>query len=497
VIDYAECRPGLLPFLKNIATRPADETAPLRIVLLAREIADWWHSLQEQDDGVRHLLQQFEPVIVSQIPLEGELRSRVFTHARDAYAAVLKKPIPKNIPNLDDTRYARILYLHMAALASAEGMDIAADTLIHDIVDHEKHYWMERYKTKYHNDNLETMDFMERCGRFVAALTLRGGAPTRDEAGEINHRVNGPEEPNIARFFRLLYPGRQRSGEGRYMSGLEPDILGEALVADVLSDANTPGDYLDCVFENAGETALIKGVVTRGRISRRRETEAREWLRRVLDADVAGRALPAFRAAMTLGQESPFAPLGLVLAEGLAREGTVEHAAEIEHQAPLDTVSLRETAAWATRRRLDSLGAEDIDDETAIERAWLLNNLGNRLSDLGCREEALAAAQEAVDIRRGLAKTRPDAFLPDLALSLGAHGSILRDIDRLQDAGVSFEEGVRTLQPLFLKLPAAHAKLMAQLVSVYIATLEKIGEKPDMDLLAPIVEKLKEISEGQ
>jgi hypothetical protein len=32
-----------------------------------------------------------------------------------------------------------------------------------------------------------------------------------------------------------------------------------------------------------------------------------------------------------------------------------------------------------------------------------LNNLGARLSDLGRREEALAAAQEAVDIRHRLA----------------------------------------------------------------------------------------------
>jgi hypothetical protein len=43
-----------------------------------------------------------------------------------------------------------------------------------------------------------------------------------------------------------------------------------------------------------------------------------------------------------------------------------------------------------------------------------LNNLGNRLSELGRREEALAAAQEAVAIRRQLAQQHPEAFLPDL-----------------------------------------------------------------------------------
>ena len=44
-----------------------------------------------------------------------------------------------------------------------------------------------------------------------------------------------------------------------------------------------------------------------------------------------------------------------------------------------------------------------------------LNNLGDRLSDLGRREEALAAAQEAVDLYRGLAAARPDAFTVDLS----------------------------------------------------------------------------------
>ena len=47
-----------------------------------------------------------------------------------------------------------------------------------------------------------------------------------------------------------------------------------------------------------------------------------------------------------------------------------------------------------------------------------LNNQSSRLADLGRREEALAAIEEAVTIYRALAEARPDAFLPDLAMSL-------------------------------------------------------------------------------
>ena len=44
--------------------------------------------------------------------------------------------------------------------------------------------------------------------------------------------------------------------------------------------------------------------------------------------------------------------------------------------------------------------------------------LSVRLGDLGRREDALAAIQEAAGTYRELAAARPDAFRPDLAMSL-------------------------------------------------------------------------------
>ena len=40
------------------------------------------------------------------------------------------------------------------------------------------------------------------------------------------------------------------------------------------------------------------------------------------------------------------------------------------------------------------------------------------MADLGRREDALAAIEEAVTLHRDLAAARPDAFTPDLAMSL-------------------------------------------------------------------------------
>jgi tetratricopeptide (TPR) repeat protein len=50
--------------------------------------------------------------------------------------------------------------------------------------------------------------------------------------------------------------------------------------------------------------------------------------------------------------------------------------------------------------------------------ARALNNLSVDLSNLGRREEALAATSEAVEVYRRLAGVNPGAFEPDLALAL-------------------------------------------------------------------------------
>ena len=58
------------------------------------------------------------------------------------------------------------------------------------------------------------------------------------------------------------------------------------------------------------------------------------------------------------------------------------------------------------------------EPNAASRLAGSLNNLAVQLGAMGRWEEALAASQETVAIRRELAAARPDAFRPDLASSL-------------------------------------------------------------------------------
>jgi len=66
-----------------------------------------------------------------------------------------------------------------------------------------------------------------------------------------------------------------------------------------------------------------------------------------------------------------------------------------------------------------------------------------RQADLGRREEALRASEEAVAIYRELAALNRDAFLPDLALSLCARGDVLAAGAEFLAASESYFEGLQ------------------------------------------------------
>jgi len=77
----------------------------------------------------------------------------------------------------------------------------------------------------------------------------------------------------------------------------------------------------------------------------------------------------------------------------------------------------------------------DVRDFILNDLTARIETLGIRLSNLGRREQALAASQEAVDIHRRLAETRSDASLSDLAMSLNNLGIRLSDLGRLDPLG--------------------------------------------------------------
>jgi tetratricopeptide (TPR) repeat protein len=129
-------------------------------------------------------------------------------------------------------------------------------------------------------------------------------------------------------------------------------------------------------------------------------------------------------------------------------------------------------------------------DAFTPDLAMSLNNLAKILSDLGQREKALAAAEEAVRLYRVLAAARPDAFTPGLAMSLSVLGDTLEALGRISEALPNDGEAVCLLLPYLLLHPAAFAGPIAAYARDYIRRCELAGREPDAALLGKVAQAL-------
>lgn len=95
------------------------------------------------------LLNHAAPIVLEPIATTALDRHAVFAEAAMVFAAVLGKPtVQRPLIALADPRFERVLYLHMAALASVEGIAFDAGTLMDVILDHEQRFWQTEATTR-------------------------------------------------------------------------------------------------------------------------------------------------------------------------------------------------------------------------------------------------------------------------------------------------------------------------------------------------------------
>ncbi|MGV6815829.1 MAG: tetratricopeptide repeat protein, partial [Thiotrichales bacterium] len=119
----------------------------------------------------------------------------------------------------------------------------------------------------------------------------------------------------------------------------------------------------------------------------------------------------------------------------------------------------------------------DRPDAFAPDLAMSLNNLANRLSDLGQREAALSAAQEAVTLRRELARDRPDAFTPDLAMSLHTLANRLSALGQREAALRAAQEAADLRRALARERPDAFTPDLASSLNNLAVDLSDLGQR--------------------
>ncbi|MGE3413091.1 MAG: tetratricopeptide repeat protein [Dehalococcoidia bacterium] len=118
--------------------------------------------------------------------------------------------------------------------------------------------------------------------------------------------------------------------------------------------------------------------------------------------------------------------------------------------------------------------------------AMSLNNLANRLSEVGRREEALAPAEEAAAIYRELAESNPAVYRPDLAGTLNNLANRLSEVGRREEALAPAEEAAAIYRELAESNPAVYRPDLARTLNNLANRLSEVGRREEA--LAPAEE---------
>ena len=435
-IDYAERRADLGELLEQIAAhaRRSQRRTRLRVLLLARGDGEWWSFVGRRSPAVAALLADAEMVVLRPIATALAQRKRVFIEAVRRFAEELRCAPPVYEPALEDSRFERVLYLHMAALAAVLGVPFTSSTLMDTILEHEERFWRDdSAPAGMHRE-------MERNARqVIAAATLRGGLATERDARDVCRRLFERDRSFRDDMLLTQLHDRYTCGEAElYLPGLAPDLLGEAMVARTATLGRRgptvegePG-WIDRVFcAGDRDDALVTGFVVLGQISVSSPDIAQTWITRMLETELPARATSALRAVKQVGLRTSASLLGDLLGEAVDQRGDLEIAHRFAQEGLASTRSLQRATSWWIDFALRRI-ADNEEPHIIAARAGLLSLQSDGLAARGHRMEAAARAVRSVEVAREAADRDPALRGPltDSLIHLGQRLGDIGDFDR-------------------------------------------------------------------
>jgi len=431
VVDYAETRSDLAGLADDLAsTRGPD----VRAVLLARSPGEWWQQLlAKAEERAAALLDAAAPITLGPVRAAGGLRE-VFDQAITVFARKLGVARPQAQLTLTDPDPV-VLVVHAAALlavvdqafAARDGRQVrSGNQVLEGLLGHEARYWAQSAASRGLHLDVSVLRLAVALGCLIgagsesAAVGLLVAVPDLDSA---------ERRGQVARWLHDLYPTAQEQGGGRqeWLGPLRPDRLAEQLVAGELTRRT---ELIPRVFSGLDEFRAAKALTVLARAALT-EKSAVALLGRALATDLGHLAVPAMSVAV---ETNP--AIGDLLSEAFSTQpASRETLTRVAAVAPYPSFAL----AAPTEVILRQLADRSADGN---ERARWLVDLSTRLADLGRREEALAAIEEATGIYRQLATARPDAFLPNLAASLNNQADCLARLGRREEAFAASEEAI-------------------------------------------------------
>jgi len=205
VIDYAETRAEDVVALLGLLAR---SRRPRRLVLIARQLGDWWTQLpgRSKDGEARELLGCALAIALGVAEKTVEARADAYAQALEAFArhtGLAADWAP--LPDLSDRLFETLLFVHMAALGALPGAGATGVSgairgdLLERTLEREQHYWRDSARAL--DPPLEIDAHVRR--RAVAVATLATPTTTGAPAGEV--QVAG------LTISRADYPTEKRS----------------------------------------------------------------------------------------------------------------------------------------------------------------------------------------------------------------------------------------------------------------------------------------------
>jgi tetratricopeptide (TPR) repeat protein len=384
VVDRAETRSGLEELLRSMP----DDPGPVRVLLVARVLGEWWDRLASTSEpAVSRLLTGTEPlqltVGVSEDASDADLAKAALPH----FAHALSVAAPRQVTIAPGDRRMPLLVLHAAALVAllrfytypvATLRVVISEDALDELLEHESRYWLRSASAA----GLPAGAALVK--QVLAASALLGAAST-EEASDVMARVPGlgdrpaGERLRWAQWLEELYPA---DGYGS-LGVIQPEMMAETHVAGQLAD--DPDLARSC----------LRGLPTE-RAEHALAVLARAWAHRdgvrtiivaALRDDLAGLGVPAGRVALQAQGD-----LGGLLADALDdTPAPAEVLANVALNIPYPSKVLARAHLAATERVRESLPA-DTKPETVAEwdarAARLLSELGRDAGRQPARPEA-------------------------------------------------------------------------------------------------------------
>lgn len=420
VVDYAEARTDQISEL--LTARQPDSEA-LRVLLLARSPGLWLQRLREHPQSrVRSAASA-----VSTLSLPEWIGDDEYVRARGVFSNWLGVREPSGGKVSGDREGLHTpLDIHTTALATVlEAVDDTSieSTPLRQALNHERRYWA---RTLVEHDLGGRLDAVDQV---VAVATLCGSpfAPSIRLLSKLPALINDNDDHlnNWRAWLSAIYP----SPAG--FVGLQPDLLGEELIAEVVEAAPGLLGIVAPVFE---EQQFARAFAVFSRAAGRRPAFAG-----AMSDLISANPIRAISIAMTVTTraETPIPPI-LEALIGTTVEGQFHSEPDPLRKSEDVNALLASFSVVRTRAALRS--AKEIGDAESV--AHLVHQLARKLGAAGQFSTALEHAQDASVRLRGLA-AQDDNLRSDHATSLVTLAKASSRVGREREAMRAVTEAIK------------------------------------------------------